>query len=77
MILRWDVDNQNISTHAPHAGSDFKCEGNLIDEIGISTHAPHAGSDNKITNLHVISLISTHAPHAGSDFNTKQLKVKS
>ena len=37
--------SDDISTHAPHAGSDL-CVVHAYDiEVGISTHAPHAGSD--------------------------------
>ena len=33
-----------ISTHAPHAGSD-EAKPQLLERMSISTHAPHAGSD--------------------------------
>ena len=37
--------HRNISTHAPHAGSDHHIDRARCALRRISTHAPHAGSD--------------------------------
>ena len=36
---------EQISTHAPHAGSDARMPFDRVSTFRISTHAPHAGSD--------------------------------
>ncbi len=57
---------EHISTHAPHAGSDYRSAW-IQTVLAISTHAPHAGSDRHCSRLMERTRISTHAPHAGSD----------
>ena len=59
---------EDISIHAPRAGSDE--EPRVEFEIGedISIHAPRAGSDGVITRQPAsLTVISIHAPRAGSD----------
>ena len=49
-----------ISTHAPHAGSD-EAKPQLLERMSISTHAPHAGSDP----------VFEKSIHADADFNPR------
>ena len=64
--MRAMLDADEISIHAPHAGSDASNFAGAIATV-ISIHAPHAGSDQYKWNDHYIQAISIHAPHAGSD----------
>ena len=43
---RGEGEKNDISIHAPHAGSDTRCIPQLCSDYAISIHAPHAGSDN-------------------------------
>ena len=64
-------DTGEISTHAPHTGSDRRTGRLASADCRISTHAPHTGSDgggDPPTPRQ--RLISTHAPHTGSDYGS-------
>ena len=65
-------EQQNISTHAPRAGSDWASEFAAYAD-NISTHAPRAGSDVYLGLRPAQINISTHAPRAGSDAHVRAL----
>ncbi len=73
---RWldslDGDEQAISIHAPHTGSDAEQEVTAAYANAISIHAPHTGSDLPLNvAVELYHAISIHAPHTGSDHSNK------
>ena len=62
----YNQPTNNISIHAPRAGSDYEMTVDAWDG-GISIHAPRAGSDGVNVKFSVSDEISIHAPRAGSD----------
>ena len=61
-----ESENDNISTHTPHARRDTILR-HLIYFYKISTHTPHARRDHHIHHPYILTIISTHTPHARRD----------
>ena len=59
-----------ISTHAPHAGSDYPLVTIFHYVIEFQPTLPMRGATNGEYAVIAYSKISTHAPHAGSDYET-------
>ena len=57
----------NVSTHAPHAGSDFLVLMFLQMYEQFQPTLPMRGATNRTLHASPQSDVSTHAPHAGSD----------
>ena len=63
----WELENDTISTHAPHTGSDSVLAGILVLHPNFNPRSPHGERPVDDRDLTKAYLISTHAPHTGSD----------
>ena len=61
------ADTPNISTHAPHAGSDLTPAFQRRHQCRFQPTLPMRGATVDCTVFQHADCISTHAPHAGSD----------
>ena len=56
-----------VSTHAPHAGSDYKLNTDVFMTKTFQPTLPMRGATRSKNHNYFGDWVSTHAPHAGSD----------
>jgi len=68
---------ENISIHAPHAGSGVFCKTARFSDTDFNPRSPCGERPMEKTNQTTICAISIHAPHAGSGMSLNVLSHRS